>query len=83
MRIPHCRGVRYDMILVLCLHKVAVSIYIMLLVYFPHLHHGYSDHESGGTLHMWHGIQAIINHRTTTSACDSDASLPDALDNYM
>ncbi|KAK3549963.1 hypothetical protein QTP86_016837, partial [Hemibagrus guttatus] len=28
---------------------------------------------------MWQGIQAITNYKTTSPACDSDASLPDAL----
>ncbi|KAK3506473.1 hypothetical protein QTP70_001255 [Hemibagrus guttatus] len=31
---------------------------------------------------MWQGIQAITNHKTTPSACDNDASLPDALNNF-
>ncbi|KAK3545389.1 hypothetical protein QTP70_006285 [Hemibagrus guttatus] len=28
---------------------------------------------------MWQGIQAITNYKTTSSACDSDASLPNML----
>ncbi|KAK3523778.1 hypothetical protein QTP70_010049 [Hemibagrus guttatus] len=31
---------------------------------------------------MWQGIQAITNYKTTPSACDSDASLPDALNDF-
>ncbi|XP_053093073.1 uncharacterized protein LOC128318920 [Pangasianodon hypophthalmus] len=31
---------------------------------------------------MWQGIQAITNYRTTSPACDSDAYLPDALNNF-
>ncbi|KAK3506751.1 hypothetical protein QTP70_023747 [Hemibagrus guttatus] len=31
---------------------------------------------------MWQGIQAITNYRTTSSAYDSDASLPDALKDF-
>ena len=35
--------------------------------------------DSGDTRQLWQGIQAITNYRTSTPACDSDASLPDAL----
>ncbi|KAK3516544.1 hypothetical protein QTP70_021739 [Hemibagrus guttatus] len=31
---------------------------------------------------MWKGIQAITNYKTTPSACESDASLPDALNDF-
>ncbi|KAK3566409.1 hypothetical protein QTP86_032274 [Hemibagrus guttatus] len=31
---------------------------------------------------MWQGIQAISNYKTTPSACDSDASLPDVLNDF-
>ncbi|KAK3522308.1 hypothetical protein QTP86_002558 [Hemibagrus guttatus] len=31
---------------------------------------------------MWQGIQAITNYKTTPSACDSDAYLPDALNDF-
>ncbi|KAK3508072.1 hypothetical protein QTP70_012309 [Hemibagrus guttatus] len=31
---------------------------------------------------MWQGIQEITNYKTTPSACDSDASLPDALNEF-
>ncbi|KAI4894603.1 hypothetical protein NFI96_000714 [Prochilodus magdalenae] len=31
---------------------------------------------------MWQGIQAITNYRTAPPACDSDASLPDALNHF-
>ncbi|KAI4887968.1 hypothetical protein NFI96_018257 [Prochilodus magdalenae] len=48
--------------------------------------HGQSIHshfrDSGDTRRMWQGIQAITNYRTTPPACDSDASLPDALNHY-
>ncbi|MCI4376387.1 hypothetical protein PGIGA_G00187890 [Pangasianodon gigas] len=37
---------------------------------------------SRDTRRMWQGIQAITNYRTTSPACDSDASLPDALNNF-
>ncbi|KAK3525743.1 hypothetical protein QTP70_007391 [Hemibagrus guttatus] len=30
---------------------------------------------------MWQGIQSITNYRSAPPACDSDASLPDALNN--
>ncbi|KAK3533462.1 hypothetical protein QTP70_022244 [Hemibagrus guttatus] len=35
--------------------------------------------DRGDSRHMWQGIQAIMNYKTTSPACDSDASLPDAL----
>ncbi|KAK3506172.1 hypothetical protein QTP70_014844 [Hemibagrus guttatus] len=31
---------------------------------------------------MWQGIQVITNYKTTASACDNDASLPDALNDF-
>ncbi|KAK3556404.1 hypothetical protein QTP70_007976 [Hemibagrus guttatus] len=31
---------------------------------------------------MWQGIQAITNYKTTPSACDSDTSIPDALNDF-
>ncbi|KAK3546736.1 hypothetical protein QTP70_033528 [Hemibagrus guttatus] len=31
---------------------------------------------------MWQGIQSITNYRLATPACDSDASLPDALNSF-
>ncbi|KAI5609732.1 hypothetical protein C0J50_5712 [Silurus asotus] len=42
------------------------------------------DHflDSGDTRRMWQGIQAITNYRTTSPACDLDASLPDALNDF-
>ncbi|KAI4879702.1 hypothetical protein NFI96_007538, partial [Prochilodus magdalenae] len=48
--------------------------------------HGQSVHshfrDSGDTRRMWQGIQAITNYRTAPPACDSDASLPDALNHF-
>ncbi|KAK3537570.1 hypothetical protein QTP70_014366 [Hemibagrus guttatus] len=38
--------------------------------------------DSGDSRRMWQGIQAITNYKTTPSACDSDASLPDALNDF-
>ncbi|KAK3523195.1 hypothetical protein QTP86_021749, partial [Hemibagrus guttatus] len=38
--------------------------------------------DSGDSRRMWQGIQAITNHKTTPSAFDSDASLPDALNDF-
>ncbi|KAK3548525.1 hypothetical protein QTP70_013370 [Hemibagrus guttatus] len=39
--------------------------------------------DSGDSRHMWQGIQAIMIYKTTSSACDSNASLPDVLnDDY-
>ncbi|KAI4901873.1 hypothetical protein NFI96_006975 [Prochilodus magdalenae] len=48
--------------------------------------HGQSIHshfrDSGDTRRMWQGIQAITNYRTTPPACNSNASLPDALNHF-
>ncbi|GAA6109013.1 uncharacterized protein LOC113663549 isoform X1, partial [Tachysurus ichikawai] len=38
--------------------------------------------DSGDTRRMWLGIQAITNYKTASPACDSDASLPDALNDF-
>ncbi|KAK1804667.1 hypothetical protein P4O66_020056, partial [Electrophorus voltai] len=38
--------------------------------------------DTGDTQCMWEGIQAITNYRKTSSSCDSDATLPDALNNF-
>ncbi|KAK3548655.1 hypothetical protein QTP70_016405, partial [Hemibagrus guttatus] len=38
--------------------------------------------DSEDSRRMWQGIQAITNYKTTPSACDSDASLPDALNDF-
>ncbi|KAF7690691.1 hypothetical protein HF521_012495, partial [Silurus meridionalis] len=38
--------------------------------------------DSGDTGHMWQGIQVITNYKTTSPACDHDASLPDALNDF-
>ncbi|KAK3511316.1 hypothetical protein QTP70_000387 [Hemibagrus guttatus] len=43
--------------------------------------HGHFQ-DSRDSRHMWQGIQVITNHKTTPSACDSDASLPDALNDF-
>ncbi|KAK3518528.1 hypothetical protein QTP70_001495 [Hemibagrus guttatus] len=43
--------------------------------------HGHFQ-DSGDSRRMWQGIQAITNYKTTPSACDSDASLPDALNDF-
>lgn len=32
--------------------------------------------------HIWQGIQAITDYKTTSPACDSGASLPDALNSF-
>ncbi|KAK3535967.1 hypothetical protein QTP70_022858 [Hemibagrus guttatus] len=40
--------------------------------------HGHFQ-DSRDSRRMWQGIQAITNYKTTPSACDIDASLPDAL----
>ncbi|KAI5101429.1 gastrula zinc finger protein XlCGF28.1-like [Silurus meridionalis] len=42
------------------------------------------DHfqDSGDTRRMWQGIQVITNYKTTSPACDRDASLPDALNDF-
>ncbi|KAK3545748.1 hypothetical protein QTP70_011319 [Hemibagrus guttatus] len=38
--------------------------------------------DSGDSRRKWQGIQAITNYKTTSPACDSDASLPDALNDF-
>ncbi|KAI5085387.1 hypothetical protein C0J45_23135, partial [Silurus meridionalis] len=38
--------------------------------------------DSGDTRCMWQGIQVITNYRATSPACDHDASLPDALNDF-
>ncbi|KAK3507128.1 hypothetical protein QTP70_007960 [Hemibagrus guttatus] len=43
--------------------------------------HGHFQ-DSRDSWRMWQGIQAITNYKTTPSACDSDASLPDALNDF-
>ncbi|KAK3543892.1 hypothetical protein QTP70_030264, partial [Hemibagrus guttatus] len=43
--------------------------------------HGHFQ-DSGDSWRMWQGIQAITNYKTTPSACDSDASLPDTLNDF-
>ncbi|KAK3570813.1 hypothetical protein QTP86_027627, partial [Hemibagrus guttatus] len=43
--------------------------------------HGHFQ-SSGDTRRMWQGIQSITNYRQASPACDSDASLPDALNNF-
>ncbi|KAK3550602.1 hypothetical protein QTP70_000679 [Hemibagrus guttatus] len=43
--------------------------------------HGHFQ-DSGDSRCMWQGIQAITNYKTTPSVCDSDASLPDALNDF-
>ncbi|KAK3507994.1 hypothetical protein QTP70_010002 [Hemibagrus guttatus] len=45
-----------------------------------HAHGHFQD--SGDSRRMWQGIQEITNYKTTPSACDSDASLPDALNDF-
>ncbi|KAI5088080.1 gastrula zinc finger protein XlCGF28.1-like [Silurus meridionalis] len=42
------------------------------------------DHfqDIGDTRRMWQGIQAITNYKTSPPACDHDASLPDALNDF-
>ncbi|KAK3538721.1 hypothetical protein QTP86_014319 [Hemibagrus guttatus] len=43
----------------------------------------YSHFQSSGyTRRMWQGIQSITNYRPAPPACDSDASLPDALNSF-
>ncbi|KAK3531147.1 hypothetical protein QTP70_013249 [Hemibagrus guttatus] len=37
---------------------------------------------SGDTWRMWQGIQSITNYRPAPPTCDSDASLPDALNSF-
>ncbi|KAI5087280.1 gastrula zinc finger protein XlCGF28.1-like [Silurus meridionalis] len=44
------------------------------------IHNHFQD--SGDTRRMWQGIQAITNYKTTSPACDHDASLPDALNDF-
>ncbi|KAK3541003.1 hypothetical protein QTP86_009520 [Hemibagrus guttatus] len=43
--------------------------------------HGHFQ-DSGDSRRTWQGIQAITNYKTTPSACDSYASLPDALNDF-
>ncbi|KAK3552020.1 hypothetical protein QTP70_031590 [Hemibagrus guttatus] len=43
--------------------------------------HGHFQ-DSRDSQRMWQGIQAITNYKTTPSACDSDASLPDSLNDF-
>ncbi|KAK3557811.1 hypothetical protein QTP86_002689 [Hemibagrus guttatus] len=43
--------------------------------------HGHFQ-DSGDSLRMWQGIQAITNYKTIPSACDSYASLPDELNDF-
>ncbi|KAK3573704.1 hypothetical protein QTP86_032060, partial [Hemibagrus guttatus] len=38
--------------------------------------------DSRDSQHMWQSIQTITNYKTTPSACDSDAFLPDALNDF-
>ncbi|KAI4877849.1 hypothetical protein NFI96_028554 [Prochilodus magdalenae] len=38
--------------------------------------------DTADTRHMWRGIQAVTNYKTPSPTCDSDASLPDALNNF-
>ncbi|KAK1791977.1 hypothetical protein P4O66_001747 [Electrophorus voltai] len=38
--------------------------------------------DTGDTRHMWEGIQAITNYKKTSPSCDSDATLPDALNDF-
>ncbi|KAK1804805.1 hypothetical protein P4O66_003647 [Electrophorus voltai] len=38
--------------------------------------------DTGDTRRMWEGIQAITNYRKTSPSCDSDATLPDALNDF-
>ncbi|KAK1792136.1 hypothetical protein P4O66_001912 [Electrophorus voltai] len=38
--------------------------------------------DTGDTRRMWEGIQAITNYRKTSPFCDSDAILPDALNDF-
>ncbi|GAA6106506.1 piezo-type mechanosensitive ion channel component 1-like, partial [Tachysurus ichikawai] len=38
--------------------------------------------NSRGTRRMWQGIQAFTNYKTASPACYSDASLPDALNDF-
>ncbi|KAK3520265.1 hypothetical protein QTP70_019668, partial [Hemibagrus guttatus] len=43
--------------------------------------HGHFQ-SRGDTRRMWQGIQSITNYRPASPACDSDASLPDALNSF-
>ncbi|KAK3521200.1 hypothetical protein QTP70_000479 [Hemibagrus guttatus] len=43
--------------------------------------HGHFQ-SSGDTRRMWQSIQSITNYRPAPPACDSDASLPDALNSF-
>ncbi|KAK3536173.1 hypothetical protein QTP70_032726 [Hemibagrus guttatus] len=43
--------------------------------------HGHFQ-DSGDSRRMWQGIQVIMNYKTTSPACDSDASLPDRLNDF-
>ncbi|KAK3568085.1 hypothetical protein QTP86_030304 [Hemibagrus guttatus] len=43
--------------------------------------HGHFQ-NSGDSRIIWQGIQAIMNYKTTPSACDSDTSLSDMLNNF-
>ncbi|KAK3549649.1 hypothetical protein QTP86_005389 [Hemibagrus guttatus] len=43
--------------------------------------HGHFQ-DSRDSRRMWQGIQVITNYKTTPSACGSDASLPDALNDF-
>ncbi|KAK3520331.1 hypothetical protein QTP70_023296 [Hemibagrus guttatus] len=43
--------------------------------------HGHFQ-DSGDSRRMWQGIQEITNYKTTPSACDSDSSLPDTLNDF-
>ncbi|KAK3573361.1 hypothetical protein QTP86_024119 [Hemibagrus guttatus] len=43
--------------------------------------HGHFQ-DSGDPWHMWQGTQVITNYNITSAACDSDASLPDMLNNF-
>ncbi|KAK3514687.1 hypothetical protein QTP70_027770 [Hemibagrus guttatus] len=43
--------------------------------------HGHFQ-DSGDSRLMWQDIQEITDYKTTPSACDSDASLPDALNDF-
>ncbi|KAK3565650.1 hypothetical protein QTP86_013463 [Hemibagrus guttatus] len=43
--------------------------------------HGHFQ-DSGDSQCVWQGIQEIMNYNITSAACDSDASLPDALNDF-
>ncbi|KAK1787328.1 hypothetical protein P4O66_002830 [Electrophorus voltai] len=38
--------------------------------------------DTGDTRRIWEGIQAITNYRNISPSCDSDATLPDALNDF-